>query len=391
MPFHIRDLAPEPAAVSVRERFRSACGALIGILATGLICRAAIGDTAALPALIAPMGASAVLLFAVPASPLAQPWSILGGNGVAALVGVTAAATVSDPALAAALAIGCAIAAMMALRCLHPPSGAVALTAVLGGPAIRDLGYAFVLWPVAVNSALLLATALLFNNLTGRAYPPRRTTALSPRGSTDPAPPAQVGFTSSDLDEALKQYDRLLDVGRGDLEAILRLAQSRAFRRRSGGVTCADIMSRSVVAIAPDASLSEALRLMRRGRVKILPVTDEAARVLGIVTQTDLLDKAQWSGLGPRLGLAHRLRLTFRRVRAPHGAVEDIMTTGVATIRPEAQVADVVLRMSELGLHHLPVVGADDKLIGVVSQTDVIAALLADAAGREDPPKKEGA
>ena len=82
---------PELTPVSKRERLRSAAGALVGILATGLVCRASV-PTEALPILIAPMGASAVLLFAVPASPLAQPWSILGGNVVAALVGVTAAA-----------------------------------------------------------------------------------------------------------------------------------------------------------------------------------------------------------------------------------------------------------------------------------------------------------
>src|SRR5450830_1606221 len=96
-----------------------------------LCCVFAETDEAATVWLIAPMGASAVLLFAVPASPLAQPWSIIGGNLVSALVGVSYAKLVAEPALAAALAIALAIACMFALRCIHPPSGAVALTAVL--------------------------------------------------------------------------------------------------------------------------------------------------------------------------------------------------------------------------------------------------------------------
>jgi len=100
----LRHLIPEAASLSPRERLRSAGGALIGILATGLICRAALGSDSTLPILIAPMGASAVLLFAVPASPLAQPWSIIGGNLIAALVGVTLALLVPDPTAAAALA-----------------------------------------------------------------------------------------------------------------------------------------------------------------------------------------------------------------------------------------------------------------------------------------------
>ncbi|GJE61759.1 HPP family protein [Methylobacterium trifolii] len=385
MRLHLRRLVPEPTPLSLRERVRSAAGALIGILATGLISRAALGAEAALPAMIAPMGASAVLLFVVPASPLAQPWSILGGNLVAALVGVSVAAAVPDPLWAAALAIGCAIALMMALRCLHPPSGAVALTAVLGGPAIRDLGYGFVLWPVAANSLLLLVVALLFNNLSGRTYPHRQAIANA-HGTGDPVPSTRAGPTASDLDAALKDFDQVLDVGRGDLEAILRQAQVHAFRRRSGQATCAEIMSRDVVAVGPHTPLRQALELLRRHHVKVLPVTDEGARVLGIVTQTDLLDKAAWDRRGPRLGLGRRLRLTLSRGHAPHGSVEDIMTTALQTVRPDTPIADVVVRMSDYGLHHLPVVGADERLVGIVSQSDLIGALLADAAERAAAP-----
>lgn len=369
----LRRLLPELTPVSTRERLRSAAGALLGILATGLVCRAAVGEAA--PVLIAPMGASAVLLFAVPASPLAQPWSILGGNLVAALVGVTAAIWVPDPFVAASVAIGLAIALMMALRCLHPPSGAVALTAVLGGPAIRDLGYGFVLWPVAANSLLLLSVALVFNNLTGRAYPHLR--PAGPR-TDDPAPASRLGFLASDLDAALEDFDQLLDVDRGDLEQILRRVQMRVYGRRPGQTTCAAIMSRDVIAVAPHDSLDEALRLLRRHRIKALPVTDERARVLGIVTQTDLLDKASWDRSGPRLGLGRRLRLTVERGRAPHGCAADIMSA-VEPVTPDTPVAELVLKMAEAGLHHLPVVEADGRLVGIVSQTDLVPALIADA------------
>lgn len=130
-------LIPEAVTVSYRERARAVAGAFIGILVTGLIGHFFVNGSPGLPALIAPMGASAVLLFAIPSSPLAQPWSIMGGNIVSALLGVTVAKLVADPYLAAALAVGLAIAAMMALRCLHPPSGAIALTAVLGGRLYR--------------------------------------------------------------------------------------------------------------------------------------------------------------------------------------------------------------------------------------------------------------
>lgn len=380
MRFSLRYLIPEAASLSPRERLRSAGGALLGILATGLICRAALGTDSALPILIAPMGASAVLLFAVPASPLAQPWSIIGGNLVAAIVGVTAARLIPDPYAAAALAISVAIALMMALRCLHPPSGAVALTAVLGGAPIRDLGYGFVLWPVTANSLLLLAVALLFNNLTGRAYPHVLPKAQAGRAAQDPFPFTRAGITASDLDAVLKDYDQILDVRRTDLEAIIRQAQIRSYGRHAGRATCADIMSRDVIAIGPEAPLLEALDLLRRHHIKALPVTDEGARVIGIVTQTDLLDKTVWESLGPRLGLGRRIRLTLMRGRAPFGSVEDIMTHPVRTARPETPASDLVAWMADAGLHHLPVVGADGRLVGIVSQTDLMGELLADAA-----------
>jgi CBS domain-containing membrane protein len=105
----------------------------------------------------------------VPASPLAQPWSIIGGNLVSATIGVTCASVIADPTLAAALAVALSICGMFALRCVHPPSGAVALTAVLGGPAIHALGYRFVLEPIAIQSAALLAAALAYHTATRTA------------------------------------------------------------------------------------------------------------------------------------------------------------------------------------------------------------------------------
>ncbi len=385
MPPFLHAFIPRATPVSTRERLRSALGALIGLLVTGLLCRAALPQGAGLPILIAPMGASAVLLFAVPASPLAQPWSILGGNVLAATIGVSVALLVPDPLAAAALAGGGAIALMMSCRCLHPPSGAVALTAVLGGPAVRELGFRFVLWPVAANSLLLLAVALLFNNLVGRSYPHRPLGA--PAGPTGADAPSanRIGFSSADLDAVLADYDQLLEIDRADLEAILREAELRSYRRRSGLATCATIMARDVVAIAPGAAIGEALDLLRAHPVKVLPVTDDTARVLGLVTQTDLLDKTSWDRRGPRPGFRRGLRHRFARGRAPDGSVAEIMTAPVPVATPDMPLADVVRLMARSGLQHLPVVHPDERLAGVVSQSDLVVALLAEAAGPSRP------
>ncbi len=118
--------------------------------------------------LAAPVGASAVLVFTTPASPFAQPFAVIGGNTVSALAGILAVHLIHDPVIAAGAAVGLAITAMAALRCLHPSGGGVALLCVLqqvGDPL-------FALFPTAVNSALLVATTVVYNNFVqGRAYP----------------------------------------------------------------------------------------------------------------------------------------------------------------------------------------------------------------------------
>lgn len=379
----LRRLLPEATPISSKERLRAALGALAGILVTGLLGSLALQADASLPALIAPMGASAVLLFAVPSSPLAQPWSILCGNIVSALVGVTVALFIDDLFLASAVAISIAIAVMMALRCLHPPSGAVALTAVLGGPAIHELGYGFVLWPVAGNSLVLVVLALIFNNLTGRPYPHAIKPAPTDHGTKDPAPAQRIGFTSADLDDVLKEYDEFLDIDREDLETILRRTELRSYRRRAGHLDCASVMSRDVIAVAPDNSLKEAHDLMRTHHFKALPVTNDRAEVVGIVTQTDFLDKASWTKGRPGIGFGQRLRLVLSGASAPNDTVKDIMTAPVRTISPDTPVADAIILFAEEGLHYLPVTRDNNKLVGILSQSDVLVAMLADSATHE--------
>jgi CBS domain-containing membrane protein len=212
-----------PASVNIgrTERLRAGTGMLVGLLLTGLATRLMLGAEANIPLLVAPMGASAVLLFAIPSSPLAQPWSIMGGNIISALIGVTCARHFTDPILAASLAAALAVGAMFALRCLHPPGGAVALTTVLGGPWVLKQGYDFVLFPIALNSALMMLTAVAYNNLTGHRYPHASQPDHSgTHGTTDARSIDRLGYKPEDLDAVLKKYDEVLDVSRGDLESI---------------------------------------------------------------------------------------------------------------------------------------------------------------------------
>jgi CBS domain-containing membrane protein len=255
-----------------------------------------------------------------------------------------------------------------------------ALTAVLGGPAIHELGYGFVIWPVAGNSLALLLLALAFNNLTGRRYPHAAKPTAADHGTTDPASIQRIGFTSADLDDVLKEYDEFLDIDRDDLETILRRTELRSYRRRAGHLDCASIMSRDVVAVAPDNTLKEAHDLMRAHHFKALPVTNDRAEVVGIVTQTDFLDKANWTRGRPKIGFAQRMRLVLSGASAPNDTVKDIMTAPVRTVGPATPIADAIVIFAEEGLHYLPVTRENNKLVGILSQSDVLVAMLADKA-----------
>ncbi len=152
-----------------RERIRSVLGAFIGLM---LVVATAkwFGEMGGVDEwLMASLGASALLVFVLPGSPMAQPWAVIGGNTLSALIGIACSNWVASPILGLPLAASLAILGMFILRCLHPPAAAVALIAVLSN--IVHYRYAF--FPVMVDSILLILVGALYTNITGKVYPNR--------------------------------------------------------------------------------------------------------------------------------------------------------------------------------------------------------------------------
>jgi CBS domain-containing membrane protein len=352
---------PAPVRVDAHERWRSVAGAGLGILFTALLSRWWAGAGALSPWLVAPLGASAVLVFALPASPMAQPWSVVGGNTLSALVGAACAMLVPDPAWAAALAVAAAIALMFALRCLHPPGGATALLASLGA-----VGFQFALFPMLVNSLLLVVAGVVYNSLSGRRYPHAQV-----RHAGEPA-----RFSEADLDAALAHYNQVLDVSRDDLEELLHHAESAAYQRTFGNLRCGDIMTREPVAVAFGHPLQEAWALMRQRRIKALPVVDKARRIVGIVTVADFMRHAD---LDRHDGIGQRLRALVRGSGTVHSdkpeVVGQIMTREVRVASVNRHLIELVPLFSEGGHHHIPIIDAERRLAGIITQSDLVRAL----------------
>jgi CBS domain-containing membrane protein len=338
--------------VSALEAGRAALGALVGLAVTAVAGRLLIGGSHpfAAPLLAAPVGASAVLLFALPASPLAQPRAVIGGNLLSAAIGVTAAALIPWPLLAATVAVATAIGAMALLRCLHPPGGAMALIAVIGGPAVTGLGYHFVLAPVGVCSLLLVGAAAAFNRLTGHSYPHRVAALVSPHATADPVPAARAGFTTADLDAALAHYGELLDVNREDLDALFRQVELQAHQRLHAQIRCGDIMSKDVIAIHLDQSAESALHYLQQHDLRTAPVIDEKGRVVGMVRRAELM-------AGRKRGVATVLDPFAHKVR---------QSTPIQALLP---------LLSSGQVHEAMVVAEDQTLLGIITQTDLLAVL----------------
>jgi CBS domain-containing membrane protein len=350
--------------VSRAEIARAAFGSAVGILAAALIAQWLAPGLPGLQ-LIAPLGATAVLVFAVPSSPLAQPWPAIMGNTVSALIGVASVRLFGDVGLAAPLGVGLAIATMFLLRCLHPPGGASALLAVL-----TQADPAFAFNPVMLDTLIVVLAGVAYNRLTGRRYPH----ALQAPSATPAAPGTR--FSSDDLDAALAHYDQVLDISRDDLEQLLHYAESAAYERRFGDLRCRDIMSRDLLSVQFGTPLAEAWQQMRARRVKAVPVTDKARRIVGILTVADFMKHADFDaidGLGARL--KQLIRASGLSSTDKPEVVGQIMTREVRIASADRFIAELLPLFSEAGHHHIPVLDEERRVVGIITQSDLIRAL----------------
>ena len=155
--------------VGWNERLRSSAGALLGLLVVIAIAKM-LGEFVGIDEwLMASLGASALLVFVLPGSPMAQPWAVIAGNTLSGFIGISTVILIKEPLLAMPIAASLSIFGMFVLRCLHPPAAAVALIAVLG----HLTHYRYVFFPVMIDSALLVIAGVIYSNMTGKIYPNR--------------------------------------------------------------------------------------------------------------------------------------------------------------------------------------------------------------------------
>ncbi len=335
----LRGFGPAVPRPKLSEALRAAFGAALGLGVAALACRM-VGLPG--PGLIAPFGASAFLVFAVPNSPLAQPWSVVAGNGLAA-VAALAAGFLPLPLLAQALAaVALAVAVMAAARAMHPPGGAVALLL-----ALSPLPHGGLV-PVLVGSSALVAAGLVWNRATGRVYPLRQSPP-APHGTADPSPARRHLPPPGALADLLARLRLGANIGVEDLARLITAAEAEAAIRPLAGLTAAHLMSRDLVTVTPDTPLPRLAAEFINHRFKTLPVVAE----------------------GQYRGLVNEHALTGQT--DPGLTAADLAEAG-ETASPETPAGTLVTLLADGGQQAVPVL-TEGHLVGLVTRSDLIALL----------------
>jgi len=354
------------------EMVVSSLGAVVGISLVVWLSQHFVGS-AGLPYVVASMGAAAVLLYAAPHSPLTQPWSFVGGHLISAVVGVTCAQWVPDLFLASGLAVGVAIFAMHQLNCLHPPGGAAALVAVIGGEQIQALGYLYVLVPVGLN-VLILGSAVWFTRALLSYREQEKPFIFYHDDHHESAVSSSSPFSMNDLNSALLEMHTYIDVSIEDLNEIYAHASLNAHKRQLGAMLCRDIMSARVIAVEFGDYLDVTWSLMQQHGLKGLPVTDRAQRIKGMITVTDFEKEA---GKYPGENIEERLKALLERcgelTSSKPEVVGQLMTSSVISLSEDAMVSDAFTIFSEYSIGYIPVFDDERRLSGMLSRSDVLS------------------
>jgi len=278
----LRSFIPHSLNTHPAEWSRAAVGACLGIFISALLSRQVFGIDVTLH-LLGPIGASAVLLFAVSTGALAQPWSIIGSYLISTLVALLCVRLFGNTITAASVAVCSAIVIMCVCRCLHPPGAAVAISIITSKQELSALGLQ-VLLPVMLNAICLLVAALVYNNLTLVRYP-RAQMKAAPRAQV--ATSESAGFNSQDLDKALDDVGAFVDVSREDLETILQKTEANAQHRNRTDIDTAHIISRSTQSLSLEHSVADAMKMLAGQGSQYLPVLDADRKVIGIISLVD--------------------------------------------------------------------------------------------------------
>lgn len=369
--FAKRYLVADTPALHLKERVKSALGTAVGV---GLVFSATYLLVGNEYVMLAAVGATAIILFSMPHSPMAQPWSVMGGYALALLVAWGVLHLGFNPIAGTALTIAFVVLLSMTFRCVHPPAGAVAIFVYLQSP-YGPSGFLGIAPGVLLSALLVLFAALLINNIfLRRKYPQCQSELVVNHHKTrDLLPTVRSGVTHEDLAYALESHGTFVDIQESELVDLYDTAINHAFARKMNTL-CGDIMAKDVISVRQQTAMEHAWSLLHKHKIKALPVVNEQQHILGIVTVADFLKDIAGRGHDRLLGL-ERLVVGQDSQSGMGRPVSEIMTVNVVAAAVDTPVSELIKRLSDLGLHHVPIVDAQQRLVGMITQSDLIASM----------------
>lgn len=365
-------LGPVASRPSGKELLRASIGAGLGLAMAGILVSLTDRFLPHTLHLFAPLGATAVLVFALPSSPLAQPWNCVVGNTVSALYAlllVWALPSLSQTSLSA-LAVSGSIALMLLLRALHPPGGAVALLTVLAAIHMQPQDWQMLI-PTAVLSSVLVLVGVLYHKACDRPY-----MHSTPQADKNQRPATGLALSEQDLQQLLKRFEQSYNLSPEDLGSLLAAAEEEAIKRRLSNIRCGSVMSPTLLSIHAQTPLEEVAELFHRHLIKSLPVVDEEGVMIGRVLRADLFD---WLWQGHRASQQQNLWQRLRR--SSHTAklqsvAQELMRSPEVSVQEDTPLGDL---LEDLATHSVQFIAVQrgSTLVGVITRTDVIRTLLA--------------
>ncbi|WP_455217256.1 HPP family protein [Kaarinaea lacus] len=376
-PAHIQ-WPPEKQDLSTRNILLSAICALITIGLVGYVSQHTLSGFG-VPFMAASMGASAVLLFVVPASPLSHPWSFVGGHLVSAFIGITCVKLLPDLNVAGAIAVSGSIIAMYYLRCMHPPGGAAALLTVYGGDTIHSLGYQFLLSPLLLNLLITVICTMAYwkiANIRQRQVTPTAITGLDKYLASKEQSHSLAGvpFSDQDLSNAIAAMDTFVDITKEDLKEIFSQAVRQSRSHQLKNTPCKELMSPTVASVEFGTGLDETWQLLEQHNIRGMPVVDTFDRLIGIVTISDFISHARKLDTTKTGEKDISELITLLCTKTPGfesnkpEAAGQIMSHPVIFAREDDNAHQIMPLFSQHEVHHIPVVDKNRKLKGMLTR-----------------------
>lgn len=361
------------STIPLAERMKVALTAFISVFTVVLVSQQ-VQDPGAMVVLLGSMGASSVIMFALPSSPLAKPWPFLVGHSMAACIGFILTFFISELALLAATTIACVLMVMYILECMHPPAAATALVPALAAQHTEI--HIDILVPILLNIVVFFVVSQILHRLVMK----RRW--IKPEPNYDPVhlhhdqtPLKRLGLQSEDLVQAINSFDSVLAVSQEELESIYQQAQKLAYQRRTGEILSRDIMSSDVITVSEDTPLGMAWKILHKHKISMLPVVNEERELLGVISSVDFLKNLSVPSYAGLLKHLNRILVKRKHRKEVNNKVKDVMVTDVIAVKDTDHIVALVPLLSDIGLHHIPVLNAEQKLCGIITQSDLIGAL----------------